>query len=195
MKPHIDPLADPSFSATKKFILEFEHICNVIENSIMSMLRAEGLQNENILEALMPGIPPETLINQFESIYCEHLNLNRKEETIVHDICLEFSALIPARNQLLSPVLEKNHTLADTAVISIQHYRISERGRAGDRLSVPPSESDILQLYRHACGIHSNINMLRKCLLGYPVEQHFCEIDNGKFVPAVSYSPNSYWPY
>ena len=92
---------DELYAAIGKFCVEFEQLCFEIQNTIMTILDKEGLQNEAVLKILLSGDTAEPLRQKLLALLPATVSLNDQEKKIVKNMFSRIQKLINLRNDIL----------------------------------------------------------------------------------------------
>jgi len=84
---------DKLYAAIGKFCVEFEQLCFEIQNTIMTNLDKEGLQNEGVLRILLAGDTADPLRTKLLALLPETVILNDNEKKIAKTYSPEFRSL------------------------------------------------------------------------------------------------------
>jgi hypothetical protein len=174
---------DELYAAIGKFCVEFEQLCFEIQNTIMTILDKEGLQNDGVLKILLAGDTAELLRQKLLALLPETVSLNDQEKKIVKNMFSRIQKLINLRNDILHATwfigwIRKPIEIARSA--RGQKYGKNKEG--ANTKNFDYKVADFSESTAKAMRLKSLIARLKVCLSGnYSIENNF-EFKEGKVV-------------
>lgn len=171
---------DELYAAIGKFCVEFEQLCFEIQNTIMTILDREGLQNEGLLKILLAGDTAEPLRQKLLALLPMTVSLNDQEKKIVKNIFSRIQKLINLRNDILHATwfvgwVREPIDMAKSAMG--QKYDKNKEGKNTKKFNY--KVADFSELTEKAMRLKSLIVRLKVCLsANYSIESNYEFIEN-----------------
>lgn len=184
---------DCLYNAIGKFCVEFEQLFFEIQNTIMTILDREGLQNINVLQLLLAGDTAESLRQKLLSLLPETVKLNEAEKKIIKNIFSRIQKLINDRNDILHSTwfigwIREPFEMASSAIG--QKYDKNKKGINTKRFNYKVEDFDAA--IKKAMELKSLIIRLKVCLSAYySIENNFEFIKENIVAPTTMVSQES----
>lgn len=166
---------DKLYAAIGKFCVEFEQLCFEIQNTIMTILDREGLQNKSVLRILLAGDTADPLRMKLVALLPQTVELNDNEKKIAKNIFARVQNLIKSRNDVLHATwfigwISEPFELANSA-----RGHKYDKGTEGEKTKeFNYKTEDFDKFTKEATNLKSLIIRLKGCLSAdYSIEKNF----------------------
>jgi phosphopantetheinyl transferase (holo-ACP synthase) len=91
------------YTATGRFTVKFEHVCEAMNTGIVAMLDFAGLRNQRIAQAVLAGLTAAPLRTMFAAVLAESCKdrLDDSEQKIISNVLSRVTKLIESRNDII----------------------------------------------------------------------------------------------
>jgi hypothetical protein len=174
------------YEAYGKFAIEFEMVCDGLENLVRTVLDAEGLDNPRIQECLIAGLTAEPLSSLAQSLCYEHLRPSDEASKVIDFVFAAFRKLIQKRNDLIhgKHFIFFYDSTTDTAKPSERtfSYKVHRNKKGSTPKRTQYCSDDLNLLYNEARQSFSNITKIKHCIEHRcSIAANFLAMESGRF--------------